>query len=68
MWARIIVHNCRTQYYVRRIVTVSFLRRVEIFLLTYLQYSTEQFRYFPSYPPDNHHGSDEVYWRREETV
>jgi len=26
-----------------------------------IQHSTEQFWYFPS--PDNHHTSDDVYWR-----
>jgi len=28
------------------------------------EHSTEQFWYFPSYPPDNRHCSDDVYWRR----
>jgi len=32
------------------------------------QHSTEQFRYFPSYPPDNHHSSDAVYWRRRSVI
>jgi len=31
------------------------------------QYSTEQFWSSPLLPPDNHHSSDVVYWRKEGT-
>jgi len=32
------------------------------------QYNTEQFWYSPLLPPDKHHSSNAVYWRRENYV